>query len=376
MPAPTFTSGASLGGDVVVTVNCQFRPITPLVTAIVGSTVQISSRAVFPIRTGGIGRLPTSGGGGGGNPIPVANFSGDQLTGVAPLTVNFTDLSSNAPDGWAWSFGLGEGISASQNPTHTYLTSGSYTVSLTASNGNGYDSEVKFAYITVTAPPPGPTANFTFSPPGGQAPLAVSFTDTSTDNPTAWSWDFDFNGTVNVDSTAQNPSHSYSTEGTYTIRLAVTNNSGSSFVEKTITVDRKICTVPNFAGVLKSNATALWTGRGFLAANISFDPPKKNGPVDYEIKYQSHPGWRRRSAAGRLRLDASRSGHERAARPQAGAVPRRIRPRPSDLPRRRHRRLRSRSGRVRLQHAHERGPGRGATRRREPGRGNRQGQDL
>ena len=42
-----------------------------------------------------------------GEPRPVANFSGAPLTGVAPLTVQFTDSSSNTPTGWLWNFGDG-----------------------------------------------------------------------------------------------------------------------------------------------------------------------------------------------------------------------------------------------------------------------------
>lgn len=81
---------------------------------------------------------------------PVADFSGDTLTGPVPLTVNFTDLSTNTPDTWFWDFGDG-GSSASQNPTYIYAYTGVYTVTLTASSSAGSDSETKIDYITVTA---------------------------------------------------------------------------------------------------------------------------------------------------------------------------------------------------------------------------------
>ena len=38
-------------------------------------------------------------------PKPVPDFSTDITSGKAPLTVSFTDLSSNNPTGWAWYFG-------------------------------------------------------------------------------------------------------------------------------------------------------------------------------------------------------------------------------------------------------------------------------
>ncbi len=74
-------------------------------------------------------------------------------------------------------------------------------------------------------PPPGdaPVASFTASPTSGTVPLTVSFTDTSTRNPTSWAWEFGDGETA----TAQNPSHTYTTAGTYTARLTVTNEAGS-----------------------------------------------------------------------------------------------------------------------------------------------------
>jgi PKD repeat protein len=68
-------------------------------------------------------------------------------------------------------------------------------------------------------------ADFTATPTSGTAPLLVNFTDTSTQSPTAWQWDFDNDG--NVDSTLQNPSFTYTTPGTYDVRLVATNEVGS-----------------------------------------------------------------------------------------------------------------------------------------------------
>ncbi len=87
-------------------------------------------------------------GGGGENP-PVADFTGSPTTGDAPLTVNFTDLSSNDPTSWSWDFGDG-GTSTAQNPSHEYTAAGKYTVQLTATNAYGSDTETKTDYITVT----------------------------------------------------------------------------------------------------------------------------------------------------------------------------------------------------------------------------------
>lgn len=85
--------------------------------------------------------------------VPVAEFSGDVLSGDAPLTVDFTDASTNTPTSWAWDFdNSGSTDATSQNPSHTYATPGVYSVKLTATNADGSDVETKVNYITVTAP--------------------------------------------------------------------------------------------------------------------------------------------------------------------------------------------------------------------------------
>ncbi len=91
---------------------------------------------------------------GDGSAPPTADFSGSPTSGVAPLAVSFTDLSTGSPTGWSWDFGDG-GSSSAQNPTHTYTAAGTYTVTLTAGNGSGSNSKTRTGYITVTDPPVG-----------------------------------------------------------------------------------------------------------------------------------------------------------------------------------------------------------------------------
>ena len=81
---------------------------------------------------------------------PVADFSGTPLTGTAPLSVQFTDLSTNTPTSWAWTFGDAQ-TSTAQNPSNTYAAAGTYTVGLTATNAAGSDIDTKTNYITVSA---------------------------------------------------------------------------------------------------------------------------------------------------------------------------------------------------------------------------------
>jgi PKD repeat protein len=82
------------------------------------------------------------------NTQPVANFIANPSSGKAPLSVTFTDQSTNTPTAWSWEFGDG-GTSSLQNPVYTYAAPGIYTVSLTVSNGYGSDKMVKQTSITV-----------------------------------------------------------------------------------------------------------------------------------------------------------------------------------------------------------------------------------
>lgn len=99
---------------------------------------------------------------------PVAAFSADVTEGTAPLTVTFTDSSTNDPTSWAWDIDNdGDTDYTTQNCEHTYTLAGTYSVKLTATNGDGSDDEVKTDYITVNAAPtPTPTtsASATLSP--------------------------------------------------------------------------------------------------------------------------------------------------------------------------------------------------------------------
>ncbi len=76
---------------------------------------------------------------------------------------------------------------------------------------------------------------------------SVEFKDESTNVPTSWSWDFGDGNT----SSAQNPRHTYSSSGTYTVELTSTNLYGSdketktSFVEVSLNEAVKPACTPN-----------------------------------------------------------------------------------------------------------------------------------
>ncbi|QTA83477.1 PKD and DUF4091 domains-containing protein [Desulfonema limicola] len=86
--------------------------------------------------------------------IPIADFTADKTSGNAPLTVQFTDKSTNTPTAWQWDFDNSGSIDSEiQNPSYTYETAGTYTVKLNASNADGSDFEIKTDLITVLPEP-------------------------------------------------------------------------------------------------------------------------------------------------------------------------------------------------------------------------------
>ncbi len=159
-----------------------------------------------------------------------AEFNANVLSGTAPLTVQFTDLSglysisdtSMKITGWQWSFGDGS-TSSQQHPSHTYSTAGTYTVTLGITDSTGAtDTETKTGLITVGTTP-SLRAQFTSASRMGSDRTVVKFIDQSSGNITGWSWSFGDGST----STEKNPTHTYTVPGTYTVSLTVTGTGGS-----------------------------------------------------------------------------------------------------------------------------------------------------
>jgi len=155
---------------------------------------------------------------------PVSLFTASPTAGDAPLTVVFSDQSTNNPTSWLWDFGDGN-TSTEQNPSNTYNDAGTYGITLTVSNEYGTETLSEDDYISVNVVVAGFSSNIT----GGTAPLAVIFTDESKSNPTTWLWEFGDGS----NSTEQNPSHSYKNMGLYDVSLTATNKDGSNTETKT-----------------------------------------------------------------------------------------------------------------------------------------------
>jgi PKD repeat protein/sugar lactone lactonase YvrE len=110
-------------------------------------------------------------------------------------------------------------------PNVTFIGNGIYSIGLKVTDNLGATDETS---TTATIADTSPTAGFTGIPTSGSVPLFVNFTDNSTgyDQPLSYAWDFDDDGTT--DSTSQNPSHQYTSEGIFSVKLTVTDADGST----------------------------------------------------------------------------------------------------------------------------------------------------
>jgi gliding motility-associated-like protein len=130
----------------------------------------------------------------------------------------FTDLSissAGAIIAWNWTFGDG-GTDTARNPTHLYAASGSYNVKLKIFTALGCEDSIT-KRITIF---PIPTPSFTPDSTCINAP--VYFRNTTVGAVRTYNWDFGDLGT----STLTNPSHTYTTAGTFNVQLVAHTDSG------------------------------------------------------------------------------------------------------------------------------------------------------
>ena len=152
--------------------------------------------------------------------IPVANF---EIVENGDGNFQFNDLSTNNPDAWVWTFGDGN-MTNDQSPSHTYDAPGSYEVCLTAANEVGSTQSCQMVSVLFA-----PVASFDIDTLDNGL---YGFTDLSTNTPSSWTWDFGDGNT----STAQNPTHTFATAGTFNICLTATNTAGNNTACQSLTV--------------------------------------------------------------------------------------------------------------------------------------------
>ncbi|MDA3910553.1 MAG: PKD domain-containing protein [Bacteroidales bacterium] len=212
--------------------------------------------------------------------VGAPDFTADQTSVFEGTTVSFTDQSTGTITAYNWILsGATPNSSTDANPSADYNTAGTYDVNLEITSEGCTVNELKENYITVSAPT-APTADFTASATNVSVGSTVDFTDLSSGNPASWSWTFD-GGTPNAE-TAQNPSITYNTVGTYDVSLTATNAYGSDAETKTtyITVIEP--------DIIMQNGSVTQCGGSFYDAGGTSD---YTNDENYELTiYPSTPG--------------------------------------------------------------------------------------
>lgn len=186
----------------------------------------------------------------GGSPVPrffhpqvsSIDFSANSITGNAPFTVQFTNISSQDAlnfYNWTWNFNDGQAGSNERDPSHTFLNTGSYSVSVTGSSqadATVISQSIKVNYISASLPVP--SINFSPLTTTGSIPLSVAFTNLSNAiGATGSIYKWTFSGSTNpvtpvTTSNDLNPTITFYNTGSYAVKLEATgswNLSGSIY---------------------------------------------------------------------------------------------------------------------------------------------------
>ena len=174
------------------------------------------------------------------NVAPVAVMSATPVTGSAPLLVNVNGASSSDPDGsvvgYAWNFGNGQTATGATSSV-TYATTGSFLIRLTVTDNRGATRSTTTT-VVVSGSNLRPIAVVSALPTSGPAPLLTSLSAVGSTDPdgsiVSYAWNFG-NGQSATGLVTQ---VSYTTPGTYTATLTVTDNRGATATAtETIVVD-------------------------------------------------------------------------------------------------------------------------------------------
>lgn len=150
-------------------------------------------------------------------PTPVAGFENGLTCEDRLYTPVDTSIVVEQNNTWKWNI-AGSNYTG-QAPQHFFADSGLYPISLLITSQNGCkDSTSGFVRVS-----PNPVADFTFTPLYGEAPLEATFSNES-QYATSYIWNFGDGVTDNV----PEPTHTYTTNDTFDIKLVAVNSAGCS----------------------------------------------------------------------------------------------------------------------------------------------------
>ncbi|GIV83459.1 MAG: hypothetical protein KatS3mg052_0466 [Candidatus Roseilinea sp.] len=168
-----------------------------------------------------------------------AGFLKSAYSGIAPLTVVFTNTSTPNTTAWEWDFGDGTTSSLHSPGAHVYTQPGVYTVTLRAIGPLTNTVWQERMAVKVYAPA---SANFASSKREVLVGEPVQFTNLSTGDVLDYTWDFGDGTTSSVES----PTHFYEKPGRYSVVLTVKGPGGTDVMSRTdyITVMQNRAFIP------------------------------------------------------------------------------------------------------------------------------------
>jgi gliding motility-associated-like protein len=225
LPSVSVTSAVICSGDSAKLIASGAVNYTWMPTGVLGSVLQVSPATTTTYHVTGYSSA------GCANTVsavvtinlkPIADFHVTG-SGCAPVVTNFQNLSSIISGNlvYHWDFGDGTTSDLFTPPPHVYSNSGNYTIKLMVSSGNCVAMDVKPNIIIVY---PDPIAGFIINNGAGDIVRpTVELTNTSSKSTINY-WNFG-DGTFDY-SGNNNPQHTYSDSGTYTICLLITDTHG------------------------------------------------------------------------------------------------------------------------------------------------------
>lgn len=172
----------------------------------------------------------------------IASLSNDSVCVGSPVQLSQNSTSTHPFGTYTWNMGDGSSVSGSA-PVYTYTTYGTYTITLTATNNVGCSGTTTFSPFTALALP---QANITPDHPAGCAPLLVTFSNGSTpvNNGVpleSFLFSFQDDGSTQTTTSVGTPvTHTYHSEGSFTVSLVATDEFGcvSAPVNTVITITK------------------------------------------------------------------------------------------------------------------------------------------
>ncbi|NLN93781.1 MAG: PKD domain-containing protein [Candidatus Hydrogenedens sp.] len=223
---------------------------------------------------------------------PEAHFSVSPAGGDAPLRITMFNRSTPgffSLPGYEWDFGDGSPLCYEESPSHYYEEAGRYTITLTLKSFFYKDVAKKILILRDPAEGEIVSVDFDLSPREGTAPLLVSFTDQSMvvgASVTGRLWEFGDGAT----SSAANPTHRYTQEGCYDVRLTLHTESAtySHSIDNAVQVEA----FQQYVNASRSLSPSSGLDElGLIAVTVHFDGMIRQVPTPIMFHEQLPEGW-------------------------------------------------------------------------------------